>query len=278
MKNNSTHYVENPDWNNICLVCGTRYQDAMPESCAICNDERQYVPPTGQKWTSYVAMSRANTIRIGNPLPDVYDLRISPAFGIGQLAHLVVSPGGNLLWDCIPFIDEATIAFIRSKGGLRGIAISHPHYYSLMKAWADAFECPVYLHQADKQWVLDGSDRVRFFEGAKQVLWDGMEIVHTGGHFAGSTILHAPQTGKEGSVFAGDTLQIAPSRQFISIMYSYPNVIPLPVSKILSIAGIVNPLAFDSMYGAFEWQKIHTGAKEIFTRTIARYEEIYGHG
>lgn len=276
MKNNHPHCVNNPDWNNICVTCGTRYHDAAPGSCAICNDERQYVPATGQRWTSYTAMSKANTIRFDNPLPEVYDLRVSPAFGITQCAHLIVSPGGNLLWDCLPFIDEASISFIRSKGGLQGIAISHPHYYSLMTAWAEAFECPVYLHMADKKWVMDSSERIVFFEGPKQLLWDGMEVIHTGGHFAGSTILYAPHIGRSGSVFAGDTLQISPSRRFISIMYSYPNIIPLPIHEILSIADIVTKLEFDSMYGAFEWQKIHEGAREIFIRSIARYKEVYG--
>jgi hypothetical protein len=122
---------------------------------------------------------------------------------------------------------------------------------------------------------MDKSDRIRFFEGDKQTLWNDMEIIHTGGHFSGSTILHAPGVGDIGRVFVGDTLQVALSRRFISIMYSYPNNIPLPLSEINRIGNIVGPLNFDSMYGAFEWQNIHSGAKEIFEHSVKRYRDIY---
>jgi Metallo-beta-lactamase superfamily len=275
MQVNLSPIISHPEFKNICHTCGTRYADEAPQICAICTDDRQYVPATGQKWTSYDEMSQTRNIRFNKLLSNVYQLRVSPAFGIAQRAHLIISPGGNLLWDCLPFLDEATVAFIRAKGGLKGIAISHPHYYSLMAGWADTFDCPIYLHQADSQWVMEQSDRIQFFEGDKQVLWDGMEIIHTGGHFAGSTILHAPDMGDKGSVFVGDTLQVALSRQFISMMYSYPNIIPLPFSEINRISNIVMPLNFDSMYGAFEWQNIHTGAKEIFERSMKRFQDIY---
>ncbi len=274
MQANTSPIITQPEFKNICQTCGTHYADKAPQTCAICEDERQYVPATGQKWTSYDELSQTRTVRFNKLLPDVYQLRINPAFGIAQRAHLLLSPGGNLLWDCLPFLDEATVAFIRSKGGLKGIAISHPHYYSLMKVWADTFDCPIFLHKADSEWVMDQSDRIQFFEGGKQVLWDGMEIIHTGGHFAGSTILYTPNTGDKGSVFVGDTLQVALSRQFIAMMYSYPNIIPLPLSEINRISNIIMSLNFDGMYGAFEWQDIHSGAKEIFERSVKRYQEI----
>ena len=266
--------ITNPDFKNICVACGTRYTEEGPAFCAICTDERQYVPATGQKWTSYNELSQVRTIRFGKSVANVYNLRISPTFGIAQRAHLIVSPGGNILGDCLPFLDETTIAFIHSKGGLKGIAISHPHYYSLMAAWAETFDCPIYLHKADSEWVLDKTDHIKFFAGDKQVLWDGMEIIHTGGHFAGSTILHVSGIGDKGSVFVGDTLQVAISKQFISMMYSYPNMIPLPLKEIERISEIVMRLSFDSLYGAFEWQDVHTGAKGLFERSVNRYRKV----
>jgi hypothetical protein len=275
MRQDISPMITNPESKNICQTCGTRYAEEAPIACAICSDERQYVPATGQKWTSYNELSQTRTIRFGNPLADVYNLRISPTFGIAQRAHLIISPGGNVLWDCLPFLDEATVAFIRAKGGLKGIAISHPHYYSLMAVWAETFDCPIYLHNADSEWVMDNTDRIQFFDGDKHVLWDGIEMVHTGGHFAGSTILYASGIGDKGSVFVGDTLQVALSRQFISIMYSYPNIIPLPLKEIEHISSVVMPLNFDSMYGAFEWQDIHSGAKEIFEHSINRYRKVF---
>jgi glyoxylase-like metal-dependent hydrolase (beta-lactamase superfamily II) len=274
MRHDISPMITNPDFKNMCLTCGTRYAEEAPSTCAICSDERQYVPSTGQKWTSYNEQSLTHTIRFGRPLANVYNLRISPTFGIAQRAHLIVLRGGNILWDCLPFLDETTVAFIRAEGGLKGIAISHPHYYSLMADWAETFDCPIYLHKADNEWVMDTTDRIQFFNGDKHVLWDGMELIHTGGHFAGSTILYAPSIGDKGSVFVGDTLQIALSRQFISMMYSYPNMIPLPLREIEDISKVVMPLHFDGMYGAFEWQDIHIGAKEIFKHSVNRYRKV----
>jgi len=266
--------VQNLHFKNICHTCGTRYAEELPKSCPVCDDDRQYVPVSGQKWTSYAELSQTHTIRFGNPLPNVYNLRVSPGFGIAQRAHLILSPPGNILWDCLPFLDEATVAFIKSKGGLKAIAISHPHYYGLMAGWAETFDCPIYLHKADSQWVMDKTNRIVFFEEGRKALWDGIEIVHTGGHFDGSTILYAPGIGDKGSVFVGDTLQVALSRRFISIMYSYPNHIPLPLKEINRIGDIIMQLNFDNMYGAFEWQNIESGAKELFENSIRKYNSL----
>lgn len=53
-----------------------------------------------------------------------------PSFAIGQRALLVRTPQGNVLWDSITLIDDATVDAVRKLGGIRAIAISHPHYYS----------------------------------------------------------------------------------------------------------------------------------------------------
>ena len=62
--------------------------------------------------------------------PGLIGLGISPAFGIGQRALLVCTPAGNVLWDCIPLLDPSTVTAIKAMGGLDGIAISHPHFYT----------------------------------------------------------------------------------------------------------------------------------------------------
>ena len=42
-----------PTW--ICATCGNHYpdQESPPEKCVICADERQWVPPSGQRWTTH---------------------------------------------------------------------------------------------------------------------------------------------------------------------------------------------------------------------------------
>jgi hypothetical protein len=64
-------------------------------------------------------------------LPGVWTLRTVPSFGIGQRAFLIKDQtDGLVMWDCIAFLDDATLAFInyQSEGkGLRAMVVSHPH-------------------------------------------------------------------------------------------------------------------------------------------------------
>ena len=43
----------------ICTACGMQYAptDAPPAQCIICEEERQYVPPAGQTWTTLPALA-----------------------------------------------------------------------------------------------------------------------------------------------------------------------------------------------------------------------------
>ena len=71
----------------------------------------------------------------------VHRHRHQPAFAIGQRALLLRTAGGNVLWDCIA-LDAATVTLIKGLGGIKAIAISHPHFYTTMVEWARAFDCP----------------------------------------------------------------------------------------------------------------------------------------
>ena len=62
-----------------------------------------------------------------------------------------------MLWDCIATLDAATINMIKGLGGLKAIAISHPHFYTTMVEWARAFGCPIHLNSADSDWIMHTS-------------------------------------------------------------------------------------------------------------------------
>lgn len=114
-----------------------------------------------------------------------------PKFGIGQRAILVRTDGGNVLWDCITYLDQATVDFIKEKGGLRAIVISHPHYYSTHLEWAKTFECPVIVAKDDEAWLnrADPDGRRRLCTAASEEVVEGVTAVKTGGHFPGSLVL-----------------------------------------------------------------------------------------
>ena len=230
----------------ICSACGTSYSvGSAPQTCAICLDERQWVPPAGQSWTTREELHERHSIKSTLLQEGLYEFEINPAFGIGQRAVLVLSKNGNVLWDCIPLLDEPAIEFIKSKGGLKAIAFSHPHFYSNMNEWAEVFNCPIYIHQNDEQHIMMRGDHIQLWQDDEIDLWDGMRIICIGGHFAGSSILHVPFLSDEGAIICGDTLFLSPSKKHFSAAYSFPNRIPLPLAEMQRIKERFDSIPFD---------------------------------
>ena len=111
--------------------------------------------PAGQKWTTLDTLARRHFNCYRQHEPGLIGIGTVPKFSIGQRALLLRTPTGNILWDCIPFIDAATVEIVKGLGGIAAIAISHPHYYSTMVEWSHAFGgVPIHLHAADRQWIM----------------------------------------------------------------------------------------------------------------------------
>lgn len=258
---------------DICTACGTQYPAKYntAELCPICADDRQFIPETGQTWTALGELADRHGVIVKKVTDGLYELKMAPTFAIGQRALLVLSPEGNILWDCIPLLNEPTISIIRALGGLKAIAFSHPHYYSTMNVWAEAFECPIYIHKSDEQWIFNRGRRVRLWEGIEQGLWDGIRIINVGGHFPGSSILHVPFLSPGGAVLCGDTFALSPSKRHLAVMYSYPNRIPLPIREVERIKDQMRNLRFDSIHGFYDYQNIYSDAKQLLDSSLARY-------
>lgn len=260
--------------NYICKTCGTQFSETSqpPESCPICTDERQYIGWNGQQWTTLEELrcSYHNVIKIQEP--GLTGIGTHPDFAIAQRALLVQAPQGNILWDCISLIDEPTVEAVKALGGVSAIAISHPHYYSSMVEWSRAFDAPVYLHSADGQWVMRPEACIRFWEGETLSIGDGLTLIRCGGHFPGGTVLHwAAGGGGKGALLSGDILTVVSDRRYVSFMYSYPNLIPLPAERVRKIADAVQPYPFDRIYGAWWERVVQTNGKEVVTRSAQRY-------
>ena len=260
--------------NFICAACGTQFAEMKepPEECAICRDPRQFVPPSGQQWTTLEQLRAGHHNAWRSYEAGLLGVGTVPEFAIGQRALLLCTAEGNFLWDCIALIDDATAQLIRSLGGLRGIAISHPHYYTTMVEWSRVFDdAPIYLHAADQEWVMRPDAAIEFWDSDEKELARGIKLVRCGGHFAGGTILHwSGAAGGRGALLTGDILQVTPDGM-VSFMFSYPNLIPLPARAVAGIAGTVSELTFDRLYGAFQKRVICSGAAEIVRSSVARY-------
>lgn len=259
----------------ICVTCGVQHPesgDTPPGRCVICEDERQYVPQGGQAWIATEELGRHHHNEFRRHEERLVGISTSPSFAIGQRGLLVLSPQGNVLWDCISLLDEFTERAVRDLGGISAIAISHPHYYSAVVDWAQAFDAKVYLHVADRQWVVRRSAAIVQWEGDELELHDGMKLVNAGGHFHGGAMLHVPfLAGGRGALLTGDIIQVIPDHRFVSFMYSYPNLVPLGPRAIERIARVAAGLDFDSIYGAWFDREIPSGAKAAVAKSAERY-------
>lgn len=262
----------------ICRTCGCQYADTQvpDEHCFICEDDRQYVGYQGQQWLTMndlIAGGSTNDIRAVEP--GVTSIKTVPNFAISQRAFLIQTPNGNLLWDCITLLDEATIRALKDLGGVQAIALSHPHYYSAIVDWSEAFgNVPIYIHKADKQWVTRPSDNYVFWSGETVCPFPGIELICLGGHFPGGAVAHWPAGADgQGILFSGDILQVVQDRRWVSFMYSFPNIIPLAAVDVERIAKRISRFKFENVYGAFADKQVIGDAAAKVQASAQRYIE-----
>jgi hypothetical protein len=260
-----------PAW--ICATCGVQYPDTdrPPAACPICQDERQYVGWDGQRWTTMaeLANDRATTLR--DEEPGLVGIGVEPAFAIGQRALLVRTPHGNVLWDCVSLLDETATRRIRDLGGIAAICMSHPHFYAANVEFADAFDARILIPRADQRWIQRPSPRVELFdEDAEPV--PGVTVARIGGHFDGAAVLHWPAgSAGRGALLTGDTITVVSDREWVSFMWSYPNLIPLDEATIRDIARRVERFDFDRVYGGWWGRVVLRDGPAAIRRSAERY-------
>ncbi len=216
-----------------------------------------------------LAESHASELR--EEEPGLLGIGTQPSFAIGQRALLVSTPAGNVLWDCVSLLDEAARDEVARRGGIEAICMSHPHFYAACVEWADAFDAPILIPEADRQWIQRPSPRVRFWQDRIEPV-PGLTLARIGGHFDGAAVLHWPDgAGGRGALLTGDTITVVQDRDWVSFMWSYPNLIPLDAATIRQIVDRVAPFSFDRVYGGW-WGKVvvQDGAAAI-RRSAQRY-------
>jgi hypothetical protein len=257
----------------LCKTCGTQFPPSLlpPESCPICQDERQFVGRHGQEWTTPSELRDSHSNVICEEEPGLQSFLTEPSFAIGQRAFLVQTAQGNLLWDCVALLNEETIQTINQLGGIRAIAISHPHYYTTMIDWSRQLgNAPIFIHELDRQWVMRPDDNVTFWSGERRELFGGLRLVWTGGHFDGYQVAHwTTGANGRGVLLAGDQPQVCLDRDWVSFMYSYPNYIPLGKRAVTQVVERLEQLPFDRIYGAF--RTVSSSAKAAVEKSARRF-------
>jgi len=264
-----THYV--------CGTCATQFaaSAAPPDRCPVCEDERQYVGLGGQRWTTLEELGRDHRCEVRDD-SGYLGVGIEPSFAIGQRLLLVETGERNIVWDMIPLVDDAAVEAVRARGDVRAIAISHPHYYSGMVEWSRALAAvqghsvPILLHEADEEWIMRPDDAVELWAGDVNELGGGVTLLRLGGHFAGGTVLHDANTS---TLLSGDIVMVIPDRRFVSFMWSYPNLIPLPAAEVTRIAAALEPWPFDRILAAWWERLVPRDGSEAVRRSATRYAE-----
>jgi glyoxylase-like metal-dependent hydrolase (beta-lactamase superfamily II) len=239
---------------HTCITCGTQFapSEEPPERCPVCLDERQYVGHDGQQWTTSEELSQTHRNRIEELEPGLIGIGMEPHFAIGQRALCV----GRLVWDCVSLLSEAAEERIAASGGIDAIAISHPHFYTAMVEWAERFDARVLLHADDREWIMRPSPRIELWSGERLEVGGGLMLVRVGGHFPGGTVcLWEGGADGRGALLSGDIAMVVPDRDWVSFMWSYPNLIPLPAREIRRIRAVLEGLRFDRVYGGW-WDRV----------------------
>jgi glyoxylase-like metal-dependent hydrolase (beta-lactamase superfamily II) len=256
----------------ICRTCGVQYAGPRPD-CPICEDERQYVGWDGQQWTTLSELRQTgHRGLVAEEGPGVLGVGTEPKIAVGQRALLVKTEVGNILWDCIPYLDDDLAAQIDAHGGITAIAVSHPHFYGAMTEWGHAFGAPVYIHAADRAWVGRPDPIIRLWEGVTREIAPGVTLLNLGVHFEGATVMHwrDGEAGR-GALFTGDTIMVAMDRRWTTFMYSFPNYIPERPRLIRRAVEILQPYEFERIYAGFWGRVVGADASAAVRRSAERY-------
>jgi len=263
----------------ICATCGTQFASAtpVPGACPVCEDERQYVGWSGQSWTTHEALAATHRVALADDdgLPG---LTHEPGFAIGQRALLLPTAAGNLLWECLSLVTPDAVARLRERGGVDRIVISHPHFYASMVEWSEALGgVPILLNAADREWVQRPSSLIEFWKGDVLSLGHGVTLVRSGGHFAGSTVLHwAGGSQGRGALFVGDSPQVASDRRSVGFMYSYPNYRPMALADVRAMRARLAPFEYEDVYGYNRGRNIIGRGRQAVDASFARHLDAFG--
>lgn len=238
---------------HLCATCAVETDGAHPPErvCPICADERQWVPPTGQRWTTVDRLIRdGHTLEWFEVEPDLVGLTTAPSVGIGQQTMIVRTDQGNLMWDPPGLITDEAIDHVRRLGPLIAIAASHPHMFGVQLGWAEAMGAPVLVSSKDADWLQRPGDAIEWWSGERRIA-DSLTLYELGGHFPGSGVaLWSAGADGSGVLLAGDTIFANPDGT-ASFLRSYPNRIPLSGAVVQRLADATDALVFDRLYNNF---------------------------
>ncbi|WP_111766892.1 hydrolase [Nakamurella deserti] len=263
----------------ICLTCGAEHPDTRrpPDVCAICADDRQWIPPEGQRWSTASDLEVGRTFTVEEIEPDLFAVTVTPEVAIGQRSLVLRTPHGNILWEPSAYISADLVVAVEALGRVVAVAASHPHLAGAAVSWSHMLsarqqhEVPILWNAHDRRWVQRPDPAYVFWTDRHEPV-PGVTLLRAGGHFPGSCVLHWPAgAGGRGVLLVGDTLMVGPSGHTVSFMRSYPNQLPLSERLVRQIVATLEPLAYDRIHGAFPGRAIVSDAPAVVRSSAERY-------
>ncbi|RSH77825.1 uncharacterized protein EHS24_002885 [Apiotrichum porosum] len=282
----------------MCATCATQYP-APRRNCPVCDDPRQYVPGSGQAWTTLgklIEEGRKNIV-----MQDKEDERIKllgtvPSFAISQSPFLIETNGGSYIWDCMGTLTPALVDYLTHlKTPLKAMAISHPHFFSTSLTWSRVLGVSLFINSEDRHWYqrdddLKPTDKVKFWNG-KQDIGPGVTLVQCGGHFPGSSVLFWDRAAEpagaksadgsapaptNGLLLTADTIMVQPTQKGFTFMWSYPNMVPLEPIEMLKVVQSIQHLDYGAVSSAWPDRFVRHDAKKQMLESVAVYLDQTG--
>lgn len=235
----------------LCDNCGFwQRHSAAPASCPVCTDFRHTPPQRGFQFLTPEDAARDLHTICENSDSDIVTFRTRPKVGIGPNGYLIRRPEGNLFFDGTASYDPAALDLIESLGGIRWLSASHPHAYGALWQLQERFSPVVVIQVQDLSWT--NTFRVTWPYDERLDLDGGARLIHTGGHFAGHTIL---SLSDRRTLFAGDMLKFHSENDGppgISTHKAFNRQIPMSHAEVGRYAEAISGLDFGTVYTTFE--------------------------
>ncbi len=144
-----------------------------------------------------------------------------------------------------------------------------------MIVWSRALgNVPILLHESNRTWVMRPDAALQFWSGDTISPVPGINIIRTGGHFPGGSVLHwdnvRHDADRKAVLFSGDIVMVVADPHWVTFMYSYPNDIPLDATTVRRIASFLAPFTYDRIHDAFD-KHVREDGNSTVERSAERY-------
>lgn len=178
-----------------------------------------------------------------------------PKLGIGPSGYLVETGFGNVAFEGAGWYSDAALDRVEALGGVVYLAASHPHAYGALWRLQERFGARLAVGVEDLPWTGAFPSGPELPFGERLALGPGVELLKTGGHFDGHSVLYLRDRGV---LFCGDALKFeldeldGSTAHAVSCHKGFVRRIPLTHEEIRRYKAVFEPLEFGTTITTFE--------------------------